>query len=159
MNEEKYRIGLAGEYQVASMLLRLGYNTSITLGNMKATDIVVLGESNRYLKVEVKTSRDPKKFLTGFFQKYSEPSKLHPDVWVLHLPREYSDVCSDVFYVLKHEDVRRLQLEVNNGHQPKKGKGCDQITVQLLEEKGANYRDNWDIIKEILESWQKESHV
>ena len=83
---DKGKIGLAGEMRVASELLKKGYNASITFGNSKATDIVVFGDKNRFLRVEVKTSKNQRNFVTGYYPKYTDESKASPDVWVMYLP-------------------------------------------------------------------------
>lgn len=97
---DKSQIGMAGEMRVASELLKRGYNASITFGNAKATDIVVLGEKNRFLRVEVKTSKSRHNFVTGYYPKYTDPKKVHPDVWVFFMPDGEANSDGDVFYLL-----------------------------------------------------------
>ena len=66
---DKYTLGMAGEYAVCSELLRRGINASITMGNAKATDVVVFCKTvngNSYKKIEVKTTQTTK-FVTNFF--------------------------------------------------------------------------------------------
>lgn len=76
---EKQRLGMAGEYSVCAELLKRGYNASITMGNAKAVDIVVLLQDQSFRRIEVKTSRN-KRFVTGFFQKYYDKTQTqHPD--------------------------------------------------------------------------------
>ena len=56
---EKYLIGLAGEYAVASEICRRGMNAVVTLGNRKTVDIVVEDESlARLIQVKTKTGRE-----------------------------------------------------------------------------------------------------
>ena len=69
----KTNIGLAGEMRVCAEFLKRGYNASITYGNAKATDIILLGAGGKYLRIEVKTSFNGRNFVTGYFQKYSQP--------------------------------------------------------------------------------------
>lgn len=108
---EKQRLGLYGEYRVLAELVKEGFNASITMGNTKATDIVVFNEENKYLRVEVKTSKNQKNFVTGYFPKYTDPNTIHPDIWVFYLPG-YINQKEDVFYVLTHQQVRVAQLKV-----------------------------------------------
>jgi len=51
--------GLAGEFYTLAQLTARGYNASLTLGNTKGVDILVMNEKNniRY-KVEVKTTQE-----------------------------------------------------------------------------------------------------
>lgn len=50
----KYNINLASEFYVLSMLHRLGRDTSLTLGNKKSVDIVVVKESGTVITIDVK---------------------------------------------------------------------------------------------------------
>ena len=42
----KQQLGMAGEFSVCAELLKRGHNASITMGNAKAVDIVILKEDN-----------------------------------------------------------------------------------------------------------------
>jgi hypothetical protein len=48
--------GLAGEYYVAFVLSRLGYDVSITIGRAKILDLTALAPSGKSLNVQVKTT-------------------------------------------------------------------------------------------------------
>ena len=48
--------GLAGEYYVASMLSRLGYDIGITIGQAKVFDMTALGSAGRTIKIQVKST-------------------------------------------------------------------------------------------------------
>lgn len=147
----KCRIGLAGEYRVLSELLKKGYYASLTMGNAKATDIIVFNERNSYIRVEVKTSKNGKNFVTGYYPKYSEPSTLHPDIWVLYLPESKGESNGDRFFILTHEEIGVLQLEVNGGNKTEKGKGCDNIPLKKYMEKYKTvHEDQWSKIREAL---------
>ncbi len=50
----KYNTNLAAEFYVLSMLYRLGADASLTLGNKKAVDIVVVKDDKEIITVEVK---------------------------------------------------------------------------------------------------------
>jgi len=79
---KKEHIGLAGEMRVCAELLKKGYAASITFGNAKATDIIVTGDHGHYLRIEVKTSKNGRNFVTGYYPKYTDPAKRHPDLWI-----------------------------------------------------------------------------
>lgn len=54
---DKNRISLAGEFAVLSKLSFLGFEASLTLGNTKGVDILVLNpKTEKMFRVEVKTS-------------------------------------------------------------------------------------------------------
>lgn len=120
------------------------------MSNAKATDILVFGEIKKCLQIEVKTSKNLKNFVTGYFPKYTDPNKLHPDVWIFFAPGFYNQA-ADVFYILTHEQVREAQLIVNKGIQTKAGEGVDNIPIKLLEEKFLDAKNNWNLIKILLE--------
>ncbi len=50
----KYNTNLAAEFFVLSMLNRLGFDASLTLGNKKAVDILVVRDSGDVVTVDVK---------------------------------------------------------------------------------------------------------
>jgi hypothetical protein len=132
LNMENNNIGLMGEYRVVSELLKQGYNATITFGNAKATDIIIL-QKREFIRIEVKTCLNGKKFVTSFFPKYTDPAKTHPDFWVFFLP-DFSGK-NDRFFILQHDEVKTLQLIVNKGNKTLSGQGCDNIPLKLLEEK------------------------
>jgi len=147
---DKGKIGLAGELRVASELLKRGYDASITFGNSKATDIMVFGKNNRFIRIEVKTSKNNRNFVTGYFPKYSNPVDIFPDVWVMYLPEKNGNTNGDRFYILTHGEVGDLQLVVNKGIKTEKGKGCDNIPVKFFEEKNQIFENRWELIQDIL---------
>ncbi len=48
--------GLAGEYYVASILSRLGYDIGITIGRAKAYDMIAIGPSGKTVNIQVKST-------------------------------------------------------------------------------------------------------
>jgi len=48
--------GLAGEYYVAFILTRLGYNVGITIGRAKIFDMMATGPSGRTINIQVKST-------------------------------------------------------------------------------------------------------
>lgn len=149
---DKSQIGMAGEMRVVSELLKRGHNASITFGNAKATDIVILGEQSRFLRVEVKTSKNGFNFVTGFYPKYSNPDRTHPDVWVLFLPNKDANSDGDIFYILTHAEVEGLQLQVNRGVKTEPGKGCDNIPLKHLQLQAPQSQGRWDLFAVALEN-------
>jgi hypothetical protein len=87
---DKYLLGLAGETRVCAELLKKGFHANIVIGNAKATDIVITNDKSKFLRIEVKTTQKGRKFVTGFYPKYTDSSKLHPNLWVFYLPDKMS---------------------------------------------------------------------
>lgn len=141
-------IALTGETRTCAELLKKGYSASITHGEAKATDILITGEWNRSLRVEVTTSFNGRNFVTGFFPKYTDTKKLHPDIWVFYLPDKNRSTNGDRFFIANHEQVEKIQLEVNKGNKTLSGKGCDNIPLKLLLQK--DIEDNWNVINLLL---------
>lgn len=148
--QQKNSLGLAGEYRVLSELLLKGFNSTLTMGNAKGTDILVFGNDNKFIRVEVKTSKNGRNFVTSYFPKYSTESSTDPHVWVLFLPKELNNISEDLFYVLSHSQVRELQLIMNKGNETKKGQGVDNITLKLLKEKEVE-QNMWQVVKKELD--------
>ncbi len=125
---EKYNLSMAGEYGVCAELSKRGFDASITFGNMKATDIVVvIGTELR--RIEVKTTRS-NKFVTGFFQKYFDPSQYHPNYWVLvHIDSQNNSR----FFILTHQEMGDVQMQRNgkNTWEPNPG-GVDNVLLKHI---------------------------
>ena len=137
---DKYMLGLSGEYAVCSELLRRGKLASVTMGNAKATDIIVTNPtSGKYIKIEVKTSQT-KKFVTNFFKKYYDINMPHPDIWVL----VYIDAATNAtrYFILTHQELGDIQMVRNKISSWQYSKGCDNV---LLKEVAA-YENRWEII-------------
>ena len=136
----KFDIGMAGEFGVCSELYKRGYDASITLGNKKAVDIYVAIANDRYISIEVKTSRNTK-IVTGFFQKYARSNQIpHPDYWVL----VYIDKNNmSHYYVLSHQEMAAEQMRRNGMSQwAHVEKGVDNVLVRDL----SNYENAWNKI-------------
>lgn len=146
---KKEFIGLAGEMRVCAEFLKKGYSASITHGNSKATDIIIFdSESRRFIRVEVKTSKNGKNFVTGFYPKYSDAGKLHPDIWVFYLPDQQMSSAGDRFFIATHHEVSRIQLIVNKGNETRSGEGCDNIPLKILEKELKE--NDWDLPQRVI---------
>ena len=94
----KYNTNLAAEFYVLSMLHRLGADASLTLGNKKAVDILVVNENGTITTIDVKglagsydwpasnihKLQDPQHFyvLVSFEGKISDPQSI-PSAWII----------------------------------------------------------------------------
>lgn len=141
---EKYNLSKAGEYGVCAELSKRGFNASVTIGNAKATDIVIYLEDHTFKRVEVKTSRRTR-FVTGFFQKYFDNCRIHPDFWVLvHIDAENVSH----YYVLTHEEMAEVQMKRNEMDEWERIVGCDNVLLRDLEP----FKEKWETITSIKEN-------
>ena len=117
----KYHLSLAGEYRVASELLKRGLNATVTFGNAKSADVIAYGENRRAAVIEVKTSQQ-KNFVTGFYNKYKSPDHDHPDFWVmLQIKRDSDGRYAERFFVLTHMELAPIQAERNRAYRIRRG--------------------------------------
>jgi len=61
-NQQK---GLAGEYYVAFIISRLGYDIGITIGRAKVFDMVAVGASGKEINIQVKSTYEGYAWLVG----------------------------------------------------------------------------------------------
>ena len=136
---EKLRLSMTGEYYVCAELLKRGHNASITMGNAKAVDIIILMDDNTYRRIEVKTSRN-KRFVTGFFQKYYDQTIiLHPDFWILVY---IDDVNQTHYYILSHQEMGEVQMKRNEMDVWERIVGCDNVLLKDIEQ----FENQWEKI-------------
>ena len=147
--ESKNNLGIAGEYRVLSELLLRGYNAAITMGNSKGTDILIFNSDRKFLRVEVKTCGNRKKFVTSYFPKYTTASHTDPDIWILYHPNIFNELNQDIYYILTHAEVRELQLKQNKGKETKAGEGVDNIALRLLSAENIE-PNNWEKIGKLF---------
>jgi tagatose-1,6-bisphosphate aldolase non-catalytic subunit AgaZ/GatZ len=118
---DKYHLSLAGEYRVASELLKRGLNATVTFGNAKSADVVAYGSNRKAVVVEVKTSQQ-KNFVTGFYNKYRTPEQEHPDFWVLVQVKAGVDHdFRERFFVLSHVELSVVQARRNRAYRVRCG--------------------------------------
>ena len=138
--QAKHFLNLSGEYGVCSELLKRGIDASVTLGNKKATDIIIIKDNRAYV-VEVKTT-NKNKIVTSFFQKYTtRDTTPHPDFWVFMFIDPATNLSE--YYVLTHEEVAKEQMKVNQMTKWEAVKGgVDNIKLPQLEP----YKNKWETI-------------
>jgi hypothetical protein len=136
MSDAKYNTNLAAEFHVLSVLHRLGADATLTLGNKKSVDIVVIQAAGQSITIDVKglagvsgwpveNAPPPKKehfyVFVCFGGKIADPT-VQPEVWVVP-----SLSLKSVFYT-----------------SPKSGR-CG-VPRSTLRKKGARFRDAWHLI-------------
>ncbi len=136
-NTEKYLLGLAGEYAVCSELAKRKIQANLTLGNKKSIDIIIVDENNTATTIEVKTT-NKKRFVTGFFQKYKSPETPHPDFWIFVM---IDNAFSNRFFILKHEELAKIQMARNNMTSWAENKGgVDNVLVEHV----IDFENSWE---------------
>ena len=146
----KYHLSLAGEYRVASELLKRDIFATITFGNAKGADIYAIGPTRRSAIIEVKSSNSSK-FVTGFYQKYRDEIRDHPHFWVLY---SMTDPDTEEFYVLSHAEMAKAQGARNfpgktmtyEEHAMAVAKGVDNVLAKDLQK----YKAAWSKIGRYL---------
>jgi len=153
---EKYLIGLAGEYAVASELCRRGMNAVVTLGNRKAVDIVVEDESMaRLIQVKTKIGLE----WPGIKGVKGDNILIFVDFQKKELT-ERAD-----FYILDAEDWANFQSEQLKFYEKKQGAKSfkvrddgvviwpakiegksDFVGIGVLAENVADFKDDWEKI-------------
>lgn len=118
---DKYHLSLAGEYRVASELLKRGLNATVTFGHAKSADVVAYGSNRKATVIEVKTSQQ-KNFVTSFYNKYKTPGDEHPDFWILvQVKRGPDRSFRERFFILSHVELSIIQAERNRAYRVKHG--------------------------------------
>mgnify|MGYP001577557230 CR=1 FL=1 len=136
----KYYLSLAGEYRVASELLKRNLNATVTFGNAKSTDVIAYGSNRKAKVIEVKTSQK-KKFVTGFYNKYKTAHDEHPDFWILVQVRIDSDCSfSERFFILTHAELSVIQAKRNRAYRIR----CGDVT----EDQCLSWEDHYRLTTE-----------
>ncbi len=98
MIQQGYPTNLASEFYVSSVLCRLGYDASLTLGNKKAIDIVVVRDEGNAITIDVKAVAGRMDWLLGNAMPHEAPTHY---VVLLSYEGRFSDVallpCAWVF--------------------------------------------------------------
>lgn len=141
--EEKHFLNLSGEYGVCAELAKRQINSSLTYGNHKAADVMVINpETRKALVIEVKTTKS-NRIVTGFFQKYKTPETQHPDFWVIvHIDKDNNSN----YYVLTHVEMSKIQMTRNGMTEWNSVNGVDNILLEHIK----TYKNDWEKIKSFL---------
>jgi hypothetical protein len=129
-----YNTNLAGEFHVLSMLYRLGANATLTLGNKKSVDIVVVRFAGDSITIDVKAIAGTTLWPLDNFRGGTERHFL---VFVSFLGRiGNTDVLPDV-YIVPSIEIEALMYHAPGG----KRKG---MPLSALRRHGLRYRNAWE---------------
>lgn len=138
--QDKTFLSRAGEFGTLSELLKRKLDARITIGNTKAMDIQVMYPDGNWKSIEVKTSRS-KRFVTNYWQKYYDTTKVHPDYWVIvHI--DESDISH--YYILTHAELGETQTKLNRCPPEACRNGVDNVRLKDI----IQFNNMWDKIVE-----------
>lgn len=136
MSEQTYNTNLAAEFFVLSSLHRLGLSATLTLGNKKSVDVVVVRGEGEAVTIDVKglagTSSWP-----GHFTR--TPRENHFYVFVCYLSKIGEPEASPEVYVVPSRDIAEFVYT----HLPT---GREFVPLKRLRSDGAKYRHAWRLI-------------
>jgi hypothetical protein len=136
---EKHFLNLAGEYGVCSELAKRNITASITYGNHKSADVLIINaETKKVLVLEVKTTRS-KKIVTGFFQKFKTENTIHPNFWIFVLIDKNN---ISRYFILSHLELAEVQKKRNGMTKWSYINGVDNVLLENFE----NFENCWDKI-------------
>lgn len=149
---DKYLVNLVGEYRVCSELCKRGVLATISYGACKSADVFAISaQQRRVRRIEVKTSQSGK-FITRVSAKLNAP-----DFWVLVSLRGTPILGSpERFYVLSHDELLQIQLQVNQSYalkyQAKHGRAWDFAdgVENVREGDVLAFADEWSKIVDAL---------
>lgn len=145
---EKYAVSLAGEHYVAAELLRRGITASITLGNAKNVDILVLNRATmKAMIVEVKSSSRLEWIVgSGIPAASAQP-------WVfVHVPEDgtsprYFIVTARIIQdLLAPGDASYRKAYQTKHHKPFAGKGVCKLRMDQI----LHYENIWTTITDLV---------
>lgn len=132
-----YNTNLASEFYVLSMLHRLGCDASLTLGNKKSVDIVVVRESGRVVTVDVKGLAGTTSWPVDNVKKRS---KGHFLVFVSFLGKIDDHTVPPEVYVVPSMRLAQLVYHSPNGKR-------HVLQVSRMRKDGTTFRDAWHLLK------------
>jgi len=108
--------GLAGEYYVAFILSRLGYDIGITIGRAKIFDIVALGSAGREISIQVKSTYTYNDWLVA----HEFASSINSVVALVRLRKDTAQ--KPELYFLPGEKANKLITHKYKSHSPRIGR-------------------------------------
>ncbi|MEW6187531.1 MAG: hypothetical protein AB1585_17510 [Thermodesulfobacteriota bacterium] len=132
-----YNTNLAAEFFVLSMLHRLGMDASLTLGNKKSVDIVVVRDSGDVVTVDVKGLAGTTSWPVDNVKKIA---KNHFLVFVSYLGKIDDHTISAEVYVVPSQKLEPLVYNSPNGKRR-------VLPLSRMRKDGKLYKDAWKLLK------------
>jgi hypothetical protein len=132
----RYDTNLAAEFHVLSMLHRMGFDATLTLGNKKSVDIVVTLRTGRAVTIDVKGLAGT----TGWpVDNLKRGSHNHFIVFVCFAGRIGDPLATPQVYVVPSHSVARLIYKAPGGRK--------LVRLSSLQGTGSRFRDAWRILR------------
>lgn len=132
-----YNTNLASEFYVLSMLNRLGFDASLTLGNKKSVDIVVVRDSGGLATIDVKGLAGKTSWPVDNVKKIT---KDHFLVFVSFLGKILDHSVSPEVYIVPSKNLAPLVYHSPNGKR-------QVLQLSRMRKDGKEFRDAWDLLK------------
>jgi hypothetical protein len=134
---KSYNTNLAAEFHVLSMLYRLGFDATLTLGNKKAVDILVVRDSGDVATVDVKGLAGTTSWPVDNVKKTAEDHFL---VFVSFLRKIADCKVAPEVYVVPSTKLSPLVYHSPSGNR-------HVLQLFRMRKDGAKFRDAWDLLK------------
>ncbi len=132
-----YNTNLASEFYVLSMLYRLGFDASLTLGNKKSVDIVVVQDSEKVITIDVKGLAGTTSWPVDNVKKVS---KDHFLIFVSFLGKIDDHNISPEVYVVPSKRLAPLIYHSPNGKR-------HVLPLSKMRKSRTKFRDAWHLLK------------
>ena len=132
-----YNTNLAAEFYVLSMLHRLGFDASLTLGNKKAVDIVVVRDSGSVVTIDVKGLAGTTSWPVDNVKK---TAKSHFLIFVSFLGKMSDRAVQPEVYVVPSRSLSPLIYHSPNGKR-------HVLQVSRMRKDGNAFRDAWPLLR------------
>ena len=132
-----YNTNLASEFYVLSMLHRLGSDASLTLGNKKSVDIVVVRDSGSVATIDVKGLAGTTSWPVDNVKKVA---KEHFLVFVSFLNKISDYTVSPEVYVVPSKRLAPFVYHSPNGRR-------HVLQLSRMRKDGKQFRDAWHLVK------------
>ena len=132
-----YNTNLASEFYVLSMLHRLGCDASLTLGNKKSVDIVLVREAGDVATIDVKGLAGKTSWPVDNVKKKTDGHFL---VFVSFLGRIGDHAMAPEVYVVPSKRLGPLVYHSPNGKR-------QVLQLSRMRKDGKKFRDAWHLLK------------
>ena len=135
----KYNTNLASEFYVLSVLYRMGHNASLTLGNKKSVDIIVIPGKGEPITIDVKGLAGKTSWPVDNVD-FEKVDKNHFLIFVSYLDKITDPLVLPEVYIVP---LNKLKPFVYIS--PKKDRKV--LPLSRLRKDGSQYKDAWHLLK------------
>ena len=132
-----YNTNLAAEFYALSMLHRLGFDASLSLGNKKAVDVVIVRNSGNAVTVDVKGLAGTTSWPVDNVKKIA---KNHFLIFVSFLGKINEHTVQPEVYVVPSKSLSSLVYHSPNGKR-------HVLQVARMRKDGKSFRNAWPLLK------------